>query len=275
MMSVEHQVSTHYTSGALENRILDALCAAGKDLDNLCSQDLSVLDNLHIGGRQATEDLAASMDLEPGVHILDVGCGIGGPARHFAERGCSVTGIDLTDEFVQVAENLTRRVKLDGRAVFRQASALVMPFPEATFEAAYMIHVGMNIEDKAKLFREVARVLKPGSRFGIFDVMQRDDKAFDFPVPWALTPATSFMATLEEYSQFLNSAGFHILRQRDRQQFALEWTEKMRAQAASSASPVHGVQVLMRDQMPIMVKNVTAAIASGSLAPVELVASLG
>jgi ubiquinone/menaquinone biosynthesis C-methylase UbiE len=273
-MSVEHDVSAHYTRGVLEKKILNALRAAGKDLDNLRSQDLAVLDNLHVGGQQATEDLADSMELAPGVHLLDVGCGIGGPARYLAERGYRVTGMDLTDEFVQVAESLTRRVKLDGAAEFRQASALEMPFGTAAFEGVYMIHVGMNIQDKGKLFREVARVLKPGGRFAIFDIMGDSSRVFEFPVPWAVTPATSFVATLDEYSQWLSSAGFHIVRQRDRRQFALEWTEKMRAQAASSASPVHGVQVLMSDQMPTMVRNVTAAIATGALKPVELVASL-
>jgi ubiquinone/menaquinone biosynthesis C-methylase UbiE len=273
-MNVERDVSAHYSRGALEQKILDALRAAGKDLENLSSQDLAVFDHLHLGGRQATEDLADTMGLQPGVHLLDVGCGIGGPARHFAERGHPVTGIDLTEEFVQVADSLTGRVKLRGPAVFRQASALDMPFPAASFEGAYMIHVGMNIEDKAKLFREVARVLMPGGRFAIFDIMRTDGKAFEFPVPWAPTPETSFVATLEDYCQSLDSAGFRILRQRDRRQFALEWTEKMRAQAASSAVPVHGVQVLMSDRMPEMIKNVTAAIASGVLEPVELVTSL-
>lgn len=273
-MSVEQDVSAHYTRGTLEQKILDAVRAAGKDPENLSSQDLAALDHLHVGGRQATEDLANSMELEPGVHLLDVGCGIGGPARYFAECGYRVTGIDLTDEFVEVAANLTRRVKLDRAAEFRRASALEMPFGVAVLDGAYMIHVGMNIDDKAKLFREVARVLRPGARFGIFDVMRKDGAAFEFPVPWAVTPATSFVATLDEYLQGLNSAGFRVVRQRDRRQFALEWTEKMRAQAASSASPVHGVQVLMSERMPVMIRNVTAAIATGALVPVELVASL-
>lgn len=273
-MSVEQDVSAHYTRGTLEQKILDALRAAGKDLENLSSHDLAVLDNLHVGGRQATEDLADAMELDPGRYLLDVGCGIGGPARYFAERGYRVTGIDLTQEFVQVAASLTRRLKLEKRALFRQASALEMPFPAAEFDAAYMIHVGMNIEDKAALFREVARVLKKGSRFGIFDVVQKDGQAFEFPVPWAATPATSFVATFEDYQRGLKAAGFDIVKQRDRRQFALEFTAKMMAQAASSTSPVHGVQLLMSDRMPLMIKNVSAAMASGALVPVELVAKL-
>ena len=273
-MDVEPDISAHYTRGELEQKILDALRAAGKDLENLHSQELAVLDNLHVGGRQATEDLADSMELEPGVDLLDVGCGIGGPARYFAERGYRVTGIDLTEDFIRVAENLTRRVKLDGRATFRQASALEFPFPAAAFDGAFMIHVGMNIEDKAKLFHEVARVLKPHGKFAIFDITRKDGKAFEFPVPWAVTPETSFVATIEEYRQALNAAGFQILRQRDRRQFALESTAKMMTKASTSTAPVHGVQVLMGDRMPIMIKNVTAALASGALEPVELVASL-
>lgn len=275
-MSVEREVSAHYSRGVLEQKILEALRSSGKNLEKLRAQDLRTLDNLHIGGFQATEDLAASLqDLVPGARVLDVGCGIGGPARYFAERGYRVTGIDLTQEFIEVAASLTRRVKLDEKADFRQGSALQMPFDGAQFEAAYMIHVGMNIEDKARLFREVARVLKPGGRFVIFDIVRTGDKPFEFPVPWAPTSATSFVASLEEYERFLEGAGFQVLRKQGRRQFALEATAKMMAQAENSAGPVHAVQVLMSDQMPLMVKNVTQAISAGSLEPFEIIASLG
>src|SRR5689334_24528961 len=155
------------------------------------------------------------MQLRPGMHLLDVGCGIGGPARYFAGRGCQVTGIDLTEEFVRVAESLTRRVKLDQTVKFRQASALELPFASDTFDGAYEIHVGMNIADKAGVFREVARVLKPNARFAIYDLMRSAEGALAFPVPWAQTQETSFVASMEEYRQGLEGAGFRIEHQRD------------------------------------------------------------
>src|SRR5262249_52106010 len=108
------------------------------DLANLTHNDLAALDEFHVGGREATEEFAAQMELRPGLRLLDVGSGIGGPARYFAaEHGCTVTGVDLTEEFVSVARNLTRRTKLDHAVEFRQGSALAMPFENATFDRAY------------------------------------------------------------------------------------------------------------------------------------------
>ena len=151
IMNIEQQVSTHYSRENLEQKILGALEKSGKDLKSLSSDDLAALDNFHVGERAAIEELAGFMALQPGMHLLDVGCGVGGPARFFAERGYQVTGIDLTEEFVHVAESLTRMLKLDRKAQFRQGSALEMSFAPGTFDGAYMIHVGMNIQDKAGL----------------------------------------------------------------------------------------------------------------------------
>src|SRR5262249_12114096 len=159
----------------LEDKIVGLLRGAGKNVEQLGADDLAAIDEFHLGGREATQALAEFMHLRPGMHLLDVGCGIGGPARYFAERGCQVTGIDLTEEFVRVAESLSRRVKLNQKVTFRQASALELPFDADAFDGAFTIHVGMNIADKAGVFREVARVLKPGARFAIYDLMRRND----------------------------------------------------------------------------------------------------
>jgi ubiquinone/menaquinone biosynthesis C-methylase UbiE len=271
-MGIEQNVAAYYTRGMLQEKILRALQSAGKNLEQVRPDDFAALDNFHVGGREATEALAGFMDPRAGMHLLDVGCGVGGPARYFAERGCAVTGIDLTAEFVTVAASLTRMLKLDGKARFRQASALEMPFAAGTFDGAYMIHVGMNIEDKPGVFREVARVLKPASRFAIFDIMRKGDGALEFPQPWAVDPKMSFVATASEYREALEQAGLRVEHQRERRQFAIEFMRKMMTRPTP---PVLGVHLLMGEQAPVMLKNVGTAIEAGTLEPVEMVAKVG
>jgi len=274
-MNLEQQVATHYSPGNLEEKVLGALSTAGKNLDDLRPEDIVGLDEFHLGGREATEALAEFMDLLPGNRLLDVGCGIGGPARYFAGRGCPVTGIDLSEEFVRVAENLTRRVKLNHTAKFITASALALPFEPGTFDGAYTIHAAMNIADKAGVFREVARVLKPDARFAIFDVMRGSDETLEFPMPWAKTLETSFVAGVNEYRRDLEAAGFRIVHLRERRQFGLDFMQRMREQIATSGPPLVGVHLLMGEQAPLMLKNVNTAIANGVLEPVEIVAIVG
>jgi ubiquinone/menaquinone biosynthesis C-methylase UbiE len=274
-MDVEKQVAAYYTRGTLEDRILAALRVSGKDLERLVPGDLAGVDNFHVGERESVQDLAEFMDLRPGMHLLDIGCGIGGPARYFAGRGCRVTGIDLTEEFLRVAEVLTRMVKLDRDVEFRRASALELPFDSNTFDGAYEIHAGMNFPDKPGIFRETARVLKRGARFAIFDIMRTGEAALEYPIPWASGRETDFVASLEDYRKALQDAGFRLDHQRGRRQFAIEFVQKMAARAqASGGPPALSIHLLMGQQAPVMLKNVMSAIASGTLEPVELAATL-
>ncbi|MBS1865853.1 MAG: class I SAM-dependent methyltransferase, partial [Acidobacteria bacterium] len=272
-MSIETNVADHYTRGQLEDSILQALARAGKDVRNLKHDDLAVLDEFHIGGREATQDLAAQMDLRPGLRLLDVGSGIGGPARYFAaEQACKVTGIDLTEEFVQVARSLTHRTNLDNSVEFFHGSALALPFEPATFDRAYTIHACMNIKDKPLLFREVRRVLKPGGLFAIFDLMRIGEGPIRYPVPWAPTEETSFVAHVNDYSEALSAAGFQVTHERRRGAFALEFMQRVMARVAQSGPPVLGLHLLMGEQTKLMLSNVNAMVQEGVLEPVELVA---
>src|SRR5262249_10542157 len=143
------------------------------------------VDEFHIGGRKASADFLDQLSFNDQTKVLDVGCGLGGPARFVAHRyGSQVTGIDLTPEYVETRNRLCKWVGLAERISLHQGSALAMPFMEASFDGAYMMHVGMNIEDKETLASEVARVLRPGSVFGIYDVMRTGFGELAFPVPW-------------------------------------------------------------------------------------------
>jgi ubiquinone/menaquinone biosynthesis C-methylase UbiE len=272
-MSIEKNVESYYTRGRLEEPILRALTQAGKDVASLTHDDLSALDEFHVGGRESTQELAALMELRPGLHLLDVGSGIGGPARYFAaEHGCKVTGIDLTEEFVLVAKSLTRRTKLDHSVEFRQGSALALPFDAATFDRAYTIHVCMNISDKPKLFREARRVLKHGGLFAIFDLMRTAEGPIRYPVPWALNEETSFVARVSEYRDALSAAGFEVAHERRRGAFALEFMQCMMARMAQGGPPALGLHLLMGEPTRLLLSNVQTMIQDGVLDPVELIA---
>jgi hypothetical protein len=161
VVSIETHIAGHYTQGTLEQRILAALREAGKDPDRLDPDDLAPVDEFHHGGRAATAAFAPRLALRPGIGLLEIGSGIGGPARYFARHhGCRVTGIDLTEEFIAVSRALTRRLGMESQVCCEQGSALSMPFPASTFDVATLLHVGMNIAEKACLFAEVRRVLR-------------------------------------------------------------------------------------------------------------------
>ncbi|WP_027232245.1 class I SAM-dependent methyltransferase [Phyllobacterium sp. UNC302MFCol5.2] len=272
-MSIEEQVARHYTHGSLEKAILAALIAAGKDIDTLTASDLAPIDEFHFGWLPATIELGRSLRIEPQMHLLDVGCGIGGPARYLAETyECRITGVDLTDEFVEVARALTDRCGLDDRIDFHQASALALPFDEGSFDAAYMIHVGMNIEDKHTLFAEVWRVLKPGGRFVVYDIMRVGDAPLTYPMPWAMNKETSFVETPGFYSKTLSAAGFEIQAKNSRRDLAIKIVREMQAKAAAEGPPVLSGQIIMGPTAKQRLANAFEALENGIIEPIEIVA---
>lgn len=272
-MSSEAQVAKHYTRGRLEETILRALAESGKDLETLTPLDLAPVDEFHVGGLASTQELAARMELHPELHLLDVGCGLGGPARYFAsEHSCRVKGVDLSEEFVQVARSLTRLVKLDRLVEFRQSSALNLPFDSQVFDRAYMIHVAMNISDKAAAYREVRRVLKTAGLFVVFDILRIADGPIRYPVPWAMSQTTSFVSDVIGYRNAMQIAGFRITHERSRRAFAIDFTERMMTRMAQTATPALGLHLLLCEKMPQMAKNMLTMMQEGLLEPVELFA---
>lgn len=201
------------------------------------------------------------------MRLLDLGSGIGGPARYFAgHRGCRVTGVDLSAEFCDTAKELSSRTGLGDRTEYHQGSAASLPFPDATFDGAYMLHVGMNIPAKASVFREVARVLKPGAVFGIFDIMREAAGDLNFPLPWASGPQTSFVETAGTYTELLRAAGFAIRKQRSRGAFAL-----FLRRCATCQQPQSHRVVRLRSASISCRQPDRAAFEPGVLSPIEIV----
>ncbi|MDJ0942569.1 MAG: methyltransferase domain-containing protein [Kiloniellales bacterium] len=273
-MSGEPAVAGHYTHGALLAAIREGLEALGKTPETVSVEDLAPVDEFHIGGRQASEDFLSQLPLDAEGEVLDVGCGLGGASRFTASRfGCRVIGIDLTTEYVETGRTLCEWVGLDDRIALHEGSALDMPFDDAGFDAAYMMHVGMNIADKESLFAEVFRVLRPGATFGVYDVMRLGEGELVFPVPWASTAETSAVAAPEAYKRALAAAGFAVTAERNRRDFALDFFAELRARiAAAGGPPPLGLHVLMGASGAEKIKNMVENIGAGRIAPVEIIA---
>jgi len=263
-------VERHYTRGTLAEAILELLATGGKELDRLSPGDLAPVDEFHVGGRQATIDFAAQLQFAPDAHLLDVGSGLGGPSRYFAlDGGCRVTGIDITEEYVKVAAMLSQKIGLDGRTSYYKGSALALPFGTASFDGAYMLHVGMNIRDKAALFAEIRRVLRRGTRFGIYDVMRRGDVELTYPLPWAASAEAGFVEPVVAYRRLLEAAGFTVEAERSRLEFAVDFFEQMRAR--SVAGQALGLHLLMGQDAATKIANMVGALSNGLIEPVEIV----
>jgi ubiquinone/menaquinone biosynthesis C-methylase UbiE len=272
MMAEAEQVSRHYSNGGLLERLRAALAAAGVDPDRPTVEQLAPFDHFHGRGLEATQDAAKLVAPTAVDHILDVGSGIGGPARYFAHRfGCRVTGIDLTAEFCEVARVLTRAVGLAGRVGFEQGNALAMPFADASFDGAYSMNVSMNIADKPGLYREIRRVLKSGAWFVLSEIAQGPAGAPTYPTPWARTAETSFLATPEATHDALAAAGFAVVQARDTAAEAAAFTARVRAMIARGEKPpFHAVYLIHGDLARDMAANGARDLAAGKIIPIEM-----
>lgn len=253
-------VARHYSDGAdIVGAIAESLRKAGKDIRNLTTADLGTVDEFHIRGRLATLELARSLNLKPDSHVLDIGSGLGGPARTLVETyGCRVTGIDLTQTFCDAATLLSDWVGLGDRVVFRQGDATSLPFASGTFDAAMTIHVAMNIARKDRVYAEARRVLKTGARFAVYDILQGEGGEVLFPVPWAREPSISHLVTPDAMQSLLTTAGFTILEVQDSTEDGQRWFESVAARLAASAVPPVTFQIFLGRDFPEMARNQVA-----------------
>jgi len=266
-------VAEHYNTGGILDAIFAALTTMGKDVDNLNPEDLAPIDAFHIRGREATVELANRIELSAGQQVLDVGCGIGGSARYLAfHYHCHVTGIDLTQEFIDVANALSQKVGISETTTYQQSSALKMPFDENSFDVVWTEHVQMNIADKAGFYREISRVLKPGGRLIFHDIFQGTGGEIHFPVPWAVESSISHLATPDAIRETLENTGFQILDWEDKTSLSLDWMRTNAKKAKPFSTTSIGIHILMGDSANTKLQNIARNLQENRVAVVQSVA---
>ena len=271
-MSTEAKITEHWTTGDIARSIFAALEEAGVDTANLTADDLAPLDNMHGGGAEATREMMVMLTPKPDQHLLDIGSGIGGPARLAAsEYGCRVTGIDLTQEFCDVAVMLTERTGLSGLVSFQQGNALDLPFDDAGFDGAYTHNVSMNISDKAAFYGEAFRILKPGRLFVAAEVAEGPDGPPFFPVPWAKVPEDSHLVSPDETRRQFEETGFEVVQLIDKTEAMLEFYERNRQKIAAEGPPILSVHIILGADGRERVKNSARSVEEKRIIPVEVV----
>jgi SAM-dependent methyltransferase len=262
MSDTTTQVRDHYKATNLTSRIKLALATIAAEDQTLRIDQLAPLDQFHTRGILATAELAAAAGLEPSVRVLDLGCGIGGPARYLAATfGCRVTGVDLSPGFIDAANYLTARCGLSDRATFQVGDALHLPFEDGVFDAVFLQHVAMNIADRESLYAEMRRILAPSGRFATYDLVLRDSDVV-YPAPWARDASTSFLLSEGNTRKALEQAGFKAVLWRDDTQIALEWFK------AAMAGPQTGrlnLSIVMGPDFQVMTSNLACNIRENRL----------
>lgn len=269
-------IADHYTSGTLLQRLNSELLSDGADPAHPTLEALAPYDHFHGRGIDATEEvaslLAARSLVLPAHRLLDIGSGIGGPARFMANRfGCRVTGIDLTAEFCDAARHLTHLLKMESKIDFQNGDALKMPFAGGTFDGAFSMNVSMNIADKAALYCEIRRVLKPGGWLMLSELAKGPGEPLDYPTPWAASAGESFLSTPDETVKGLEAAGFEIVQFRDTAEEVKAWGAKSRAMVERGEKMPHrAVQLIHGEKALPAMRNSSRGVVEGRIVPIEV-----
>jgi len=249
-------IENHYFTPELFEDILERLKGQEINLNNVSRNDIAGVDEFHVRGAEVSKELVRDLGLRDS-HLLDIGCGIGGPSRMLADEfNFNVTGIDISHEFIRTAQKLSDLVGLNHKTKFLQADALDLPFESESFDVVWTQHVQMNISDKAKFYSEIERVLTNNGTFIYYDIFRKDKEDVDYPVPWANDASVSFLETISNMDKILTDLGFLKIQSTDQtykaSQFLIGLFEKLKL----NGPPELGLNVLMGNSTKEKLENI-------------------
>ena len=267
------QVSGQWASGDTEARILEALHKTGLSPEQLSIDDLAPVDHIHALGFRATKEMAQALELQPGDRLLDVGSGLGGPARYMAQRfRCHVSGVDITPEWVALAQKLSEYTGFQDRVDFTVGDATALPYPDSSFNGAICQHVTMNIADRSQLFSEIYRVLKPGAFLAMSEQGLGVNGLPKFPVPWSEDGTGSHLLTAAETRGYLVSSGFRLSWLKTSAEEDIAGYTRMAALLATDQMPHLGTHLVLGDNVLQKIQNAAQNIRDGHIEPFLLLA---
>jgi MPBQ/MSBQ methyltransferase len=266
-------IHSYYSPNDLYNRIIDGLNEIGKELSTITLEDLHPVDEFHIRGTVATKELIELSGFTSDMLILDVGCGVGGSTRRLShEIGCCVTGVDLSHEYIDAAQRLTRLLDMQERVKFQTASALDLPFEDNSFDGVWSIQMNMNVEDKLSWLKELHRVVKPNGRVILYEVCANKNTPVYFPVPWAQESSISFLVEPDLFREVITSAGFTVDVWQDKTDLAQKAFANMTKPVTDPELPELGVHLLVGNDILTKAYNLHRNLDEERVSLIETVA---
>ncbi len=271
-MTDAHSISDHWGRGNVYARILEAMELAGINSESATMEDLAPVDHFHARGFPATVELADDLPIKAGDWLVDIGCGIGGPARYLAKRfRCHVDGIDITRPFVEAGNKLSSLVGMDEMVECRHGDGQQLPYSSEAFDGGYAQHVTMNVPDRDAFFGEAFRVLKPGAFFALTEHGLGEEGEPHHPVPWSEDGNGAYLMRPSDTVAALERSGFSRIEVSDTGEKYLQGYKAAMELAEQGNTPVFGVHILLGKLAPKIVQNAARNIEEGRTHPVQIV----
>ena len=268
-MEYEEAINIQYGQKNLVDKILETLKSEGINTAEMIRNAFAPIDELHLLGNKATLELAQEVGLNEKMKILDVGCGIGGPARTLVSNfGCHVTGLDLSKEYCQAADLINKYVGLSDMIEIQQGNALEMPFSDAIFDVVFLQHVLMNIADKGRFFSQIKRVLRSKGRLALYTICEGDISPINYPVIWANSAEINFLLPAIKLRNFISSNGFKEISWKDHTEVIIKTIDFQRTKPRPEKKPPINLGLIVMEPS-LKWKNLVLNLKEGRIVVIQ------